>query len=40
MVTTCNGFVGMIGQRRDCVCLLDGRGRPAGQREFAHGGLG
>ncbi|KRQ17099.1 IS110 family transposase [Bradyrhizobium sp. DASA03076] len=41
MVKDVQWFVGIDwATRSHCVCLLDAEGRPAGQRDFAHGGAG
>lgn len=41
MVNDVQWFVGIDwATQSHCVCLLDAEGRPAGQREFAHGGAG
>ena len=41
MVNDVQWFVGIDwATQSHCVCLLDAEGRPAGQRDFAHGGAG
>ncbi|MGX1322888.1 transposase [Bradyrhizobium sp. USDA 377] len=41
MVNDVQWFVGIDwATQSHCVCLLDAEGRPAGRREFAHGGAG